>query len=263
VCCLQPPWTCSNHLLASQVDHSLIRKLKLYTEPTFLLIDELGYLSLDSRPPICSIRSFPLVTATQKYADHDQHSLFRLGNILHNTTIATAIADRLVENSEIILLGGESLAKPIRPDADSLADRTSGSDKAPLCDDIPRGGVRRVTPQRRCRRERELIAPALWSGSLVLLLPCSTSAPTICSCSRGQNTEPVSCSSCRRLYPPGLPPVRLHQIPTDHARPLLLRVGKVNSADKLYLVIESVKMDTKHCRCSTTPAPADGAEGHS
>ncbi len=33
------------------------------------------------------------------------------GNILHNTTIATAIADRLVENSEIILLGGESLRK--------------------------------------------------------------------------------------------------------------------------------------------------------
>lgn len=31
------------------------------------------------------------------------------GNILHNTTIATAIADRLVENSEVFLLGGESL----------------------------------------------------------------------------------------------------------------------------------------------------------
>ena len=37
--------------------------------------------------------------------------------------------------------------------------------------------------------------------------------------------------------------------------------GKVNSADKLYLVIESVKMDTKHSRCSTPPAPADGAGG--
>ena len=37
--------------------------------------------------------------------------------------------------------------------------------------------------------------------------------------------------------------------------------GKVNSADKLYLVIESVKMDTKHSRCSTTLAPADGAGG--
>src|SRR5260370_17435771 len=37
--------------------------------------------------------------------------------------------------------------------------------------------------------------------------------------------------------------------------------GKVNSADKLYLVIESVKIDTRYCRCSTTPAPADGAGG--
>ena len=36
--------------------------------------------------------------------------------------------------------------------------------------------------------------------------------------------------------------------------------GKVNSADKLYLVIESVKPDTKHRWSSTTPAPADGAE---
>ena len=33
------------------------------------------------------------------------------GNILHNTTIATAVADRLVEDSEIFLLGGDSLRK--------------------------------------------------------------------------------------------------------------------------------------------------------
>jgi hypothetical protein len=37
--------------------------------------------------------------------------------------------------------------------------------------------------------------------------------------------------------------------------------GKVNSADKLYLVIESVRLDTKHARSSTVPAPADGAGG--
>jgi hypothetical protein len=36
--------------------------------------------------------------------------------------------------------------------------------------------------------------------------------------------------------------------------------GKVNSADKLYLVIESVKPDAKHNRCSIAPAPVDGAE---
>ena len=38
-----------NHLLASQVDHSLVRKLKTYTEPTALVIDELGYLALDQQ----------------------------------------------------------------------------------------------------------------------------------------------------------------------------------------------------------------------
>jgi hypothetical protein len=37
--------------------------------------------------------------------------------------------------------------------------------------------------------------------------------------------------------------------------------GKVNSADKLYLVIESVRLDTKHPRSSTAPVPADGAGG--
>ena len=39
--------------------------------------------------------------------------------------------------------------------------------------------------------------------------------------------------------------------------------GKVNSADKLYLVIESVRPDTKHARFSTAPVPADGAGGSS
>jgi hypothetical protein len=38
-----------NHLLASQVDHSLVRKLKVYTEPTALIVDELGYLALDQQ----------------------------------------------------------------------------------------------------------------------------------------------------------------------------------------------------------------------
>jgi len=38
--------------------------------------------------------------------------------------------------------------------------------------------------------------------------------------------------------------------------------GKVNSADKLYLVIESVRPDTKHAQSSIVPAPADGAGGH-
>ena len=37
--------------------------------------------------------------------------------------------------------------------------------------------------------------------------------------------------------------------------------GKVNSADKLYLVITSAKIDTKHPWPSQSPLPADGAGG--
>jgi DNA replication protein DnaC len=101
-----------NHLLASQVDHSLVRKLKLYTEPTLLVVDELGYLSLDQQTSnlfyqVISTRHghkrSTLITTNTAFSDW--------GNILYNTTIATAIADRLVENSEIFLLGGESLRK--------------------------------------------------------------------------------------------------------------------------------------------------------
>jgi DNA replication protein DnaC len=101
-----------NHLLASQVDHSLVRKLKLYTDPTLLLCDELGYLSLDQQTSnlfyqVISTRhghkKSTLITTNTAFSDW--------GNILYNTTIATAIADRLVENSEIFLLGGESLRK--------------------------------------------------------------------------------------------------------------------------------------------------------
>jgi hypothetical protein len=42
-----------------------------------------------------------------------------------------------------------------------------------------------------------------------------------------------------------------------------LRPGKVNSADKLYLLIESVKPDAKHNRSSIALVPVDGAERRS
>jgi DNA replication protein DnaC len=101
-----------NHLLASQVDHSLVRKLRAYTEPSLLICDELGYLALDQQTSnlfyqVISTRHShkrsTVITTNTPFSDW--------GNILFNTTIATAIADRLVENSEIFLLGGDSLRK--------------------------------------------------------------------------------------------------------------------------------------------------------
>ena len=36
-----------NQLVASQVDHSLVRKLKTYTDPTALVVDDFGYMWAD------------------------------------------------------------------------------------------------------------------------------------------------------------------------------------------------------------------------
>jgi DNA replication protein DnaC len=104
-----------NQLVASQVDHSLVRKLKVYTDPSLIICDELGYLSLDQQ----TSNLFYQVIST-RHAEHRSTIITtntpfsEWGNILFNTTIATAIADRLVENSEIYLLGGPSVRKPKR-----------------------------------------------------------------------------------------------------------------------------------------------------
>ena len=63
--------------------------------------------------------------------------------------------------------------------------------------------------------------------------------------------------STRRVY-------RLHDFTKSHAPTsgqYYCVSGKVNSADKLYLVVESIKPDTKHGRYSTASTPADGAGG--
>ena len=87
-----------NHLLASQVDHSLVRKLKLYTEPTMLICDELGYLSLDQQNSNLFYQVISARHAEKRSTVITTNTAFSdWGNVLHNTTIATAIADRLVE----------------------------------------------------------------------------------------------------------------------------------------------------------------------
>jgi len=101
-----------NHLLAAQVDHSLVRKLKVYTEPTLVIVDELGYLALDQQTSNLFYQVISTRHAQKRSSLITTNTAFsEWGNILYNTTIAAAIADRLVENSEIFLLGGDSLRK--------------------------------------------------------------------------------------------------------------------------------------------------------
>ena len=77
-------------------------------------------------------------------------------------------------------------------------------------------------------------------------------------------TEYCSCAvlvmrddSTRRVY-------RLHDFSKSHILTpgqYYCVFGKVNSADKLYLVVESVKPDTKYKLYSNALAPVDGAGG--
>ena len=100
-----------NHLIAADADHSLLKKLQYYQPQELLVIDEIGYLSLGSQG---SNLFFQVISAR-----HEKRSTVittnrpfaQWGEIFDNTTVATAIADRLVYNSEVLILEGPSYRK--------------------------------------------------------------------------------------------------------------------------------------------------------
>ncbi len=97
-----------NHLVASQADHSLVRKIQFYQKPTLLVCDELGYLPLGKHGSnlffqiISSrhARSSTLITTNLAFSEW--------GKIFDSASVAVAVADRLVENSELVVMGGPS-----------------------------------------------------------------------------------------------------------------------------------------------------------
>ena len=100
-----------NHLITAEADRSLLKKLKYYQSPDLLVIDEIGYLSLGEAGShfffqVISQRhekKSTIITTNRPFADW--------AKIFESTSVATAIADRLVCNSEIFILEGESYRK--------------------------------------------------------------------------------------------------------------------------------------------------------
>ncbi len=97
-----------NHLIAAEVDHSLLKKLKYYQSPSLLVCDELGFLALDERSSnlffqVLSARHgrvSTIVTTNIPFA--------RWKEIFQSNIIAQAIADCLVEHSGIVIMEGPS-----------------------------------------------------------------------------------------------------------------------------------------------------------
>lgn len=100
-----------NHLIAAEADHSLLKKLHYYQSPELLVIDEIGYLALGKQGSnlffqVISQRheaKSTAITTNLPFADW--------GKIFDSTSVATAIADRLVNNSQIFILEGSSYRK--------------------------------------------------------------------------------------------------------------------------------------------------------
>ncbi|MHC4156828.1 MAG: IS21-like element helper ATPase IstB [Planctomycetota bacterium] len=102
-----------NHLIAAEADHSLLKKLHAYQTPDLLVCDEMGYLSLGEQGShlffqVISARhqhKSTLITTNLPFADW--------GKVFDSTTVATAIADRLVHHSEVLILGGTSYRRKL------------------------------------------------------------------------------------------------------------------------------------------------------
>ncbi len=100
-----------NHLVAAEQDHTLLKKLKYYQSQDLLVCDEIGYLPLGKQG---SNLFFQIISAR-----HEKKSTIittnlpfaKWGTIFDGTTVATAIADRLVYNSEILIMEGKSYRK--------------------------------------------------------------------------------------------------------------------------------------------------------
>ena len=103
-----------NHLIAADADHSLLKKLHYYQSQDLLVCDEIGYLPLGQQGSnlffqVISHRhqiSSTIITTNLPFADW--------GKIFDSTTVATAIADRLVYNSHILILEGSSYRKRMK-----------------------------------------------------------------------------------------------------------------------------------------------------
>jgi DNA replication protein DnaC len=97
-----------NHLIAAEADRSLLKKLQYYQSPALLVCDELGYLSLGQQG---SHLFFQVISARHQVKSTvltTNLPFAEWGNVFDSTTVATAIADRLVYNSEVLIFGGDS-----------------------------------------------------------------------------------------------------------------------------------------------------------
>jgi IstB-like ATP binding protein len=102
-----------HHKSRAEADHSRFKQLQHYATPDLLGCDEWGYLSLGQQGSHLFFqvisqrhqRKSTVITTHLPFVDW--------GKVFDSTTVATAIADRLVHNSEVLILGGTSYRRKL------------------------------------------------------------------------------------------------------------------------------------------------------
>jgi DNA replication protein DnaC len=111
-----------NDLVAAQTRNTLSKRLAAWAGYDLVLIDELGYLSFDSRGADLLyqvfnkryLRAATVVTTNLAFKEW--------GQLFHNAAAATAIADRLVHRGLLVRIAGKSVRPPTDLDpGDSVA----------------------------------------------------------------------------------------------------------------------------------------------
>lgn len=97
-----------NRLVASHVDHSLDRALRKYCSPRLLCIDELGYLPLDQQGRDLFFQVISKRSETGSVILTTNQPFGKWGEVFQDNAVATAIAERLIENGELIKIEGPS-----------------------------------------------------------------------------------------------------------------------------------------------------------
>jgi len=105
-----------NGLTAAQINGTLAKALKVYTTPSLLLLDELGYLPIDKRGAdlmfqvVAARYEFGSIVITTNRAFRDWGKIFDVDN-----TLATAMIDRLMHHGEAVVIQGGSYRLKDRP----------------------------------------------------------------------------------------------------------------------------------------------------
>ena len=97
-----------NRLVASKADHSLERVLRRYCSPRLLVIDELGYLPLDKEGRDLFFQVISKRSETGSVILTTNKAFREWGEVFQDNAVATAIAERLIENGELIKIEGSS-----------------------------------------------------------------------------------------------------------------------------------------------------------